>query len=61
MEYKIEILLNHDDDEMLTHPIFWCLLGRGTEDWHNCGHGWATSPENAWKQAYEHYTKEKER
>lgn len=58
MEYKIEILLNHDDDEMLTYPIYWCLLGRKMGDWFNCGDGWATSPENAWKEAYKHYTKE---
>lgn len=55
MEFKIEVLMTHDEEMVLT-PYFWCVLGRTTGDWHNCGHGWTTSPEEAWQKAYEHYT-----
>ena len=56
MEYKIEIVMTGDEEMALT-PYFWCVLGRSSDNWHNCGHGWTATPEEAWKEAKEWYDK----
>ena len=53
-DYKIEVFMT-PDEEIITTPYCWCVLERGATGWHNCGHGWAVTPKEAWEQAYEHY------
>ena len=55
MEYKIEVTITPDYNNSPICPYFWCILGRNGGDWHNCGHGWAKSPREAWRQACEYY------
>lgn len=54
MDYKIEVIMTYDE-EMVFTPYCWCVLKRNEQGWHNCGHGWSTVPEEAWRQAYNHY------
>lgn len=49
-EYSIEVRLNPTSDEK---PYFWCLFhGHCTY-----GCGWASTPDEAWKDAYSYYNK----
>ena len=53
--YKLEILLN-EDDECRQAPYFACLLSR-TDDgnWCNEYHDWAPSHEEAFRKVYAFY------
>lgn len=52
MEYKIEVSMNNENGY-----YFWCILGRdkNKENWHNEGHSWARSRQEAWRNAYSYY------
>jgi hypothetical protein len=57
MEYKIEISMTPSFHDYARAPYFWCILGRNEREskWFNCGHGWATTHQEAWKHAYAYY------
>ena len=54
-EYKIEVIMTPHFHDCARAPYFWCVLCRCDSDWSNCGHGWATTPQEAWRRAYEYY------
>jgi hypothetical protein len=56
MEYKIEVSMTPYYHDSPNAPYFYCILGRREgEKWHNCGHGWGRTQEEAWKMAYSDY------
>ena len=55
-EYMIEVLMTPHTHDSPNAPYFWCIKsGRGRT--RNHGHGWAATPEEAWKEALEYYNK----
>lgn len=56
MEYKIEISMTPRFSDCANAPYFYRILGRREgEKWHNCGHGWGRTQEEAWRLAYNDY------
>jgi hypothetical protein len=56
MEYKIEVMMTPYYHDSPNAPYFYRILGRREgEKWHNCGHGWGKTQEEAWKIAYNDY------
>ena len=56
MEYKIEVTMTPFCHDNPYAPYFYCILGRREgEKWHNCGHGWGKTQEEAWRLAYGYY------
>lgn len=54
--YKIEVLIDPSiKSKNNVESFFWCLLGNFGHGWCNEGHGWATTYEDAWVQAYKWY------
>ena len=54
--YKIEVMMTPDHSNgPFCPPYFWCILHYVHGKWCNCGHGWASTPECAWNEAYEYY------
>ena len=52
MEYQIEVIMTPFDGSP-KKPYFWMIRRHGA----NAGHGWAATPEEAWKEALEYYNK----
>lgn len=51
--YKIEVMMTPDNSHgSFCPPYFWCVLHYVHGKWCNCGHGWASSPPEAWEAAY---------
>jgi hypothetical protein len=57
MEYKIEISMTPHVHDNPLQPYFWCILYLHGKQWCNSGHGWAVTPEEAWKEAKTFYNK----
>ena len=54
--YKIEVMMTPDHSHgAFCPPYFWCVLRYAHERWVNCGHGWAATPEEAWREAQDWY------
>lgn len=55
MEYKIEVIMTPHPWDNHKKPYFWMIGSYCGNSWCNNGAGWAETPEEAWKQAYEYY------
>ena len=53
-EYKIEIGITPHYHDNKFKPFYWTLLAY-RNGWSNDGCGWATTQEEAWKEAYRFY------
>ena len=57
MEYKIEVIMTPHKHDVLDAPYYWCILKNTGKGWCNSGFGWAVTPEEAWREANEQYTR----
>ena len=57
MEYRIEVIMTPHTHDNPKAPYFWMIKSYCGKDWYNHTCGWATTPEEAWKEAYTFYTK----
>lgn len=56
-EYKIEVTMNPHEWDNKEDPYFWCILGWHSDAWCNEGCGWSITPEQAWKDANEYFSR----
>ena len=55
--YKIGVYMTPSYHDNKYKPHFWILFKWCGDDWCNDGCGWAETPEKAWEEAYDFYTK----
>ena len=57
MRYSIEVRMEPAVHDSPNAPYFWFIRIYRGKSCSNGGHGWAVTPEEAWKHAIEYYNK----
>ena len=57
MWYSIEVNMTPAEHDSPKAPYFWMIRVHYNSCVGNGGHGWAATPEEAWKEALEYYNK----
>lgn len=59
MRYKIEISMNPNYEDNLSHPYFWIIRSidenNDNSGWCTVNAGWAKTPKQAWQEASEYH------
>lgn len=57
MRYTIEVFMTPHEHDSPKDSYFWCIKIHRNRECFNGGHGWAVSPEEAWRKARSFYAK----